>query len=483
MIRLADGHTHVFNVGFLPVEGILLSRLPKWLATRHTEILLRLLEVDAPTLTAAEAAGYQRARLALMEMLEAELTAPQALSPFGEEDFFARLARLIPREDVIALAPVLEDTGDTEPLREDTRAVSAMRTRALPDDDVTGARRRFDALLREAHREAGPVETGRPTELSPLAISAGGLIKLLYLLVIHESRIVRSFPKSWNGPPQFDFFVHHMMDMKNHYTGRPPHYDFASEQHDRMVAVAKLSSVPLHGFTAFDPFRPDAERLAIVDAARNRGFRGVKFYPPNGYRPLDNMDGDIVNGPSAAAVNKRNLEFFEYCVNYDFPVFTHCTSSGFESRPGVTGPFSNPIHWRHVLETAGLDKLRLCFGHAGGQDGWLAPPTPEGNTRWFNSYAHQVVELCSEYDNVYCDFGYFDELLTGEDWLFFQRRLEDAVTTHPIFAAKCCYGTDWHLITAQGHARDYPERWFAIVRDKPWQETTMRFNCARFLKL
>jgi predicted TIM-barrel fold metal-dependent hydrolase len=487
MTRLADLHTHVFNVGFLPVEGILrVWHVPDKAAAKLTDVLVRLLERDPPASdVSADAGGAEAERARFMEMLQRELANPSEPQAFNDPDFFARFVAAVPQADLEALANVLTREADEDLISPAARAMSAMRLGAIVLANNDDLRRRLDRLLREVDKVAGAIEPDEePGALVTAGVDVGGLVKWLCMLVQHESRIAAAFADAWSGKPAFDFRVHHMMDMERHYPGRPPVYDFATEQIRRMRDLAKTAKPTLIGFTAFDPFRDNWEE--IIDDALKSGFSGVKFYPPNGFRPIDNATGDIVSGPKPNVVNATNVAFFRKCVEKDVPIFTHCTPSGFESRPGTSGKFSNPRHWRRVLETPGLEKLRLCFGHAGGQEGWFARDDAKGNSAWVASYAYEVVELCGTYENVYCDFGYFDRLLSGDDATYFRLRLKAAIDRYPDrFRFRCCYGTDWHLVSIKKHAKEYPKRFAEALTGilDAYRDDILFGNAKRFLKL
>jgi predicted TIM-barrel fold metal-dependent hydrolase len=481
MTRFVDLHTHVFNVGFLPVEGILLAhRVPPKLAAKATDVLERLLERDAPGAGSPDRRTAED-RDAFYGFLQREFAEPTEPSTADAPDFIATFAGLVPVEDIDALSSVLTAELDGELISESTLSISDERLGTTVFANQADLRRRLDRLFREIDRLAGGVETEIELRFGA-DIDIGGLVRWLATLVQHESRIAESFSRAWSGNPVFEFRVHHMMDMALHYRGRAPVYDFSTEQIDRMAQLPRSARPPLVGFTAFDPFRDDWE--AIIDRSIRSGLSGVKFYPPNGYRAADNKAGDIEGGPTADEVNDRNQAFFAKCVALDLPIFTHCTPTGVESRPRITGKFSNPLHWRHVLETRGLERLRLCFGHAGGQEGWFAPDDAKGNSIWAASYAREVVELCAKYDNVYCDFGYFDRLLSGKDVANFRLRLTAAIDQYPSFRWKCCYGTDWHLVSIKKHAKDYPLRFADLLSGtlERYRDDILCGNAKKYLK-
>ncbi len=457
MDLLFDGHTHIFNVGFLPVAGILLAHgASADNAIPTAAIVNHFLEREKPP-EPAFSEGV-RSRLPLIDMLERHVDGTLEL-PSGR-DFIAAFALSVPSHDLKELEGVLRSHSDRAADVASRGRSEAMIAAARPDD--ADLRARLDLILRATARETGPIETGSGESIRAFNKSAGGIVEWLMTLTRHESRIVRQFAGFWSEPGHFLGRTHHMMDLAKHYQGKPE-YDFATEQHDRMRAVAAEAEVPLIGFTAFDPFRDDS--LNIVKRAISSGFCGVKFYPPSGYKPLGNTKKDIKNGPKPDVVNARNHEFFQWCVDNDVPVFTHCTAGGLESRPG-TGVFSDPHLWRDVLNTNGLSGLRLCFGHAGGQDGWLATTDEAGDSIWEASYAREVADLCETFPNVFCDFGYFDEALTPPDSARFGARLSVAFRQFPKrLSIKCCFGTDWHLVTMESEAPNYPGQMRICLRE------------------
>lgn len=176
------------------------------------------------------------------------------------------------------------------------------------------------------------------------------------------------------------------------------------------------------------------------------------------------------------------MKLFEYCVNAEVPVFTHCSNGGMESRQKA-GCLSNPAGWRQVLETDGLSSLRLCLGHAGGQEGWFALTVKEFEESW----AGEVFRLCTnpQYNNVYCDFGFFDQILDNSDSKRFVVRLSAAIKAKKDFATKCCFGTDWHVIARKGPGR-YVSRFVELLNGDPdLQEHAQKFmrdNLLNYLK-
>jgi hypothetical protein len=473
-----DGHTHVGNVGFIPVDGVLrVWHVPKLLAETVAYVCNHELERKKPGSANLEA--VERERLDLMEWLQVQLRADQTPRRFEaarrteEPDIIAGFVQLVPDADIRALGdqltkvvPLLTRLGDT------ARGITALRQRHLGKRDPDELRRILDWLLRTVS-----------------SVSPRGLVDWLLLMVMHESRIVAAFDDAWHPRALFDWRVHLMIDMELHYYGTPAYS--ITEQIDRMIDVVAGATPPLAGLVGFDPFREKS--LEIVQGALSRGFIGVKFYPPSGYKPAENqeydLDDDLLDDKhleiTASDVNARCGALFDFCGE-TIPIISHCSDGGMKAGP-ETGAFSHPRYWQVALES-GHGKLRLCLAHAGGQEGWTAPLTSEGDATWNDSWAPQVVDLCLRYDNVYCDFGYFDDILNdAASTVSFQQRLAGLIARSPAFVEKCCYGSDWHLIVIKRYAPEYPDRFAKLLADAKLSVTQidliMRGNAKQFLKL
>ena len=132
-------------------------------------------------------------------------------------------------------------------------------------------------------------------------------------------------------------------------------------------------------------------------------------------------------------------------------------------------------------------KFRLCFGHSGGVEGWF------NTDRWSatnESYGEIVYRLCKTYENVYCDTGYLEEILSTEKRSNFVKRLKEALANttggpYP-FGDKVMYGSDWHMIVALRSHRDYLKTFQNIFDDPGLRKYRTRFfsgNAVQFLKL
>jgi predicted TIM-barrel fold metal-dependent hydrolase len=258
-----------------------------------------------------------------------------------------------------------------------------------------------------------------------------------------------------------------MMDMENYYDPHVnPVYAWPDEQLRRMSGLMNASAGKLLTFVAFDPKRDDWRM--IVDKGIAAGCIGVKFYPPNGYPPFDLATNDFPN--------RNTRDFFVHCADAGIPVFTHCTLVGFEAMSGYGTRYGNPLLWKRTLER--VPKLRLCLGHAGGEPGWFKDVKP-GDT----NFVAQVIELCANFENVYAEVGFLDDVFDSKLHPAFLHHLETAL---PRIGKKLMYGSDWHMIhTLKKHAA-YLESWKRMLAPASWNTFRDDFffaNAIRWLDL
>jgi predicted TIM-barrel fold metal-dependent hydrolase len=92
-----------------------------------------------------------------------------------------------------------------------------------------------------------------------------------------------------------------------------------------------------------------------------RGFRGVKLYPPPGYKPYDE---------EYATQYPELLEIYAYLESEQIPIAAHCTPYGLGGYPhkDKDGIFADPDNYEYLLEK--YTNLKLCLAHFGGNSEW-----------------------------------------------------------------------------------------------------------------
>lgn len=290
---------------------------------------------------------------------------------------------------------------------------------------------------------------------------------------------------------RLEFAITHMMDLAPVYAQKPDDKLFITfnRQLDRMSTLQQETDHDMAFFVAYNPFRdhwsdrngsPQINALEIVKKAiTEHGALGVKFYPPSGYRAIDNTipprpsdevlaaqwDARYRNADGSKLttqeLDRRVAELLDWCVEHEIPVFAHCQHGEFEPEPGYGATFSHPEYWRRYLEgehpKTGYSRsdLILCLAHAGGADYWFGQPDHhEKNCPDAERWGALVAELCLEYPNVYCEIGVHDQI-TGDEGeeitrqhRFVARVLaveESLLDDNRSFLSKIIYGSDWFM--------------------------------------
>jgi predicted TIM-barrel fold metal-dependent hydrolase len=126
-------------------------------------------------------------------------------------------------------------------------------------------------------------------------------------------------------------------------------------------------------------------------------FAGVKVYPPLGFDPWPDEDGE----------RQKVQLLYSFCEARGIPMITHCDDQGFR----VIGledswAWAAPSRWRPVLEAH--PRLCLDFAHFGAQYSH-----PIGRTRSLGQalglpteWRDAIVELMGEYPGVYTDISF-----------------------------------------------------------------------------
>lgn len=452
---MIDVHAHIFNLAYIPIRGVLEAwGVPPLLATPAATVFDRLTRIDD-----VAASSLDRA---LAGAFSAEIELPTA-------DLVIDIAVALPKADLEAIADAVRQATEYLDSIETERAGIEYPTSLLLDVEFLGTDR--ERLVRMVRAVGRRVVGGDET------------LRWLLLMMNRESVIIASLLSLWEGGASF---VHHMMDMDPHYPDGNSRFEFVTVQIDRMRRLVSQHDGRLRTFVAYSPIRLNAVDV-IHDALANKDCVGVKFYPPSGYKPIGNVDGDIFGDATAEEVNRRNVELFRLCAGVDVPLFAHCSPGGMERVRGTTGRYSDPAYWLRALQLEGLATLRLCLGHAGGEDAWTLPHSAHGDREWERSWGSTVVSLCTTYPNVYCEFGHFDAVLDDEQRSKLQRRLERVIEMHgDAFGHKMMFGGDWHLLSRVPHYREAARVWRAMVRSSaalaPYERALFANNAAAYLR-
>lgn len=279
--------------------------------------------------------------------------------------------------------------------------------------------------------------------------------------------------------PPGTIFTPLMMDMHNRATEekrKPAEYYIREQARDIKELVDE--GYKLLPFLPIDPTFTDnsAEDLDVFDVFV-RGFTGqygitpfgIKVYPTMGYLPG----------------HPKLMEIYRVCEEKNIPVTTHCSRGvvhGFrkrirniegwkigrdgqlteetESRWFLSGTayanyFNHAKNWEKVLET--FPKLKLNFGHFGGELQWEKLQEGENNTwvsRIFNYFNRP------EFKNVYADISFTN----SHPELF--NIIRDRIERSKVVGERTLYGLDYTMVVVKGHYRSLKADFDAAMGDE-----------------
>lgn len=138
--------------------------------------------------------------------------------------------------------------------------------------------------------------------------------------------------------------------------------------------------------------------------------------------------------PEESELRKRLQDFYEYCLQKDLPITTHCSPTAYET-PELRDA-NHPKEWGKGVLTQ-YPKLRINFGHFG-----------TGSHGAEDEFAWSVViaDLMAKHDNVYADLNVHPEHkddLTTFIWDCLHHPTRKAVRD------RIMYGSDWFMLTVK----------------------------------
>jgi predicted TIM-barrel fold metal-dependent hydrolase len=238
--------------------------------------------------------------------------------------------------------------------------------------------------------------------------------------------------------------------------------------HDDQVKLHQLLSALTGGYmrplVAYNPWTDIREEGAalkrVIDAVTNRGFIGVKIYPPNGFYPYGNMTrkGSPRLGPSFNQLDAALEQLWEFCTKHNVPVMAHTNrSSGKDDHFDELG---GPPGWKSLVarfKDSGSPPVNLA--HFGGAS---------GGTTWTGEFADLMAQRGGE--RIYGDIGYWDALQCRDTQDpkcgTAQLRLADALK-RPSVNKRVMYGTDWFMLSTRRDWGDYPYELMASTKGLP----------------
>lgn len=419
-----------FLASVTPTAGQELQRLPARLP-RPSERQMREEGVDR---LAGFLDRYQNVVLA-----NAEDPGVMALLPAGsaeeqqrlneDQQLFADLAAAagVPQPEV-AVAPVIVEEAPS------IAFPSAARRAAPPQPAAAPNSRQIAEGLFDPQNQRG----------DPLKQTLAGMVQWAELMTRPRTQIVQQAVSLYGRPGEVQVFCNHLLDIG--YWLRADEVN-QSRPDDLIALFAEISArrddVLLLNFAGFCPLHAAIEGDSVHQRVRNaitqRGFAGVKMYPPMGFKPLRNQDVGFShvkprNRPAGggAALDRELRKLYAWCQANDVPVAAHASAS-MGAGPG-TANYSAPWLWRPVLEE--FPDLRVNLAHFGGFGG-------HGEPQW----EQQLIAMLDDFPNLYFDMGFWTETMAGASTR--PRALastRDLFAQEPLAGQRMLYGSDWSMI-------------------------------------
>jgi predicted TIM-barrel fold metal-dependent hydrolase len=455
-----DVHAHFFNGRDVPVAGFL------------EQVVLR---------DPHEPVGSEDLRSALIGLLT-EILLQSTMSAADE------LSELRSPEPRVARAGGA-DFGDQQAVANAILGFSTDLFTAPAGPDDSGATARGQAELRDSLTDETGVDlfaVATETELSPPEMMAAAIyekdargrylrrsplvqtIRWAGLLTRPRQEIMREYRNLYAGDGRVTVVSPYLVDFELWFP-RSTAVSPVKNQIELMAEIAQRNADPLIlNFVGFCPIRAtllareERDPLELVRfAVEERGFAGVKLYPPVGFLPAGNSSSTPYGAQrgrqaSAAEVNDALDRLYNWCSRSEVPIAAHAANSNGAGE--CTGWNASPRNWASVLQKH--PELRLSLAHFGGfreEINKTNCPRPD-EPNWEDLLA----ELAQQHEGIFADNGYWTEAYrddpAGYDRV--QSDLKALLLAAPVLGRRLMFATDWSML---GRDPKHPEYLGAMV--------------------
>ena len=249
--------------------------------------------------------------------------------------------------------------------------------------------------------------------------------------------------------------------------------------------ISDLSNHYMHPIVAYNPWtdikEDDASLTLVVDAVKNRGFKGVKIYPPMGYFPHGNTGNPSypkdANYPDLELLDAKLNAMFEECRSLDVPVMAHSNES--MGRLPSHNKLGGPSGWKTFFRHPGNQAARINLGHLGGETGG-------GNQ---GNWSADFVQLMGQADHLYGDLGFWDGLVGGNQQAAerIKALLSMQLSDTEVAADRLMFGTDWFMLSQKPGWKSYAVRFQHVLKTIGVNDVTLEKlfsgNAKRLFKL
>ncbi len=483
---VVDVHCHFFNAADVPVEGLV-----RYVALREPKPDFRR------AADAAEARGISNALIVFLVTALGDV-APKAKDEFAILKRRARRpseAELERRKDEQLRTAVRQLVGLAAGQR-----VSGMARSSAETPDYAGLLSELGGeatLPRTFQRRSGPVAEDDVDTLVKAAKAhdkIGTYLTFVRLMQDYREDLAESYIRIFASKCRLSLITPSILDFEKSIGGRAsPQRDQIDVMDEVQQLVTKRTGIRMHSFVGFDPhreaLRPGSAMTNIQYAIMEKGFVGVKIYPPMGFKAWGNAD------PAIDAALKR---LYVWCRDNEVPIMAHAENSigagcGF-------GELASPAYWKKLLDTNQYDKLRINLAHFGAFDEVIRPGAPtgvmvscakdkfSGPPTWEDIIGRTIDH--GRRPNLFADLSYLSELVSSDDATLHRKiraLLDKWLDAYDPDARHLMFGTDWSMMALERNYNAYVPRikdelTLAGVSEDHQQNIFWR-NASRFLGL
>lgn len=253
-----------------------------------------------------------------------------------------------------------------------------------------------------------------------------------------------------------------------------------TEQLDELAAIKAdpIYKDLIYPFIFVHPERKDVFGM-VQYYIEEKGFAGIKLYPPLGYYPFD----------------KRLDKIYAYAEKNQIPITTHCARGGVfykgevtnemlihpktgkpikpEKNKFFTDTFTDPDNYRYVLEQ--YPDLKINLAHFGGYDEWvkyLNNNVYEEQPTWYE----KICWLIREFPNVYADISY--TMFNADLFNLLKISIQDKD-----LSSKILYGSDFYMVEQETSERQFLTNVRAHIGETDFKQIAELNPCRFFLSL
>jgi predicted TIM-barrel fold metal-dependent hydrolase len=463
-----DVHAHFFNARDVPVEGYLAGPV----AHNRPGTAGRLVRALAP-LAGRLAALAPSARTEYTELVNAAGSAE--LKSLTNTDLLVRLERQRSQFLKVQSTKAYEILrGSTFETLYNETGDESKRMQGLTVDKL-GPLSLSQAVQQDTHPSSPDDRTAQrllPANAEP-AYRDGVLAFVGYMLSYRWMNLIAYQRAFTTGDSAFgiDRVFGSLVDF-DHWLMPPP-----LVAHEDQIRVHQLLSQLSNGYmrplVAYNPWsavkEPQRVLNRVIDAVESRGFVGIKIYPPNGFRPLGNLQyrGAHPGAPLGSRLDQALMELWQAAVRLDVPVMAHGahTMGSDDAHEALAGPEG----WSVVLQQVGATTPpRVNIGHFGG-DEFTQP--------WADNFASLMER--ADGARMYADVGYWSRLRCSQETECAERvKLKQLLVNRQILKDRLMYGSDWLMLSQERRWDLYPADLLAATNDLISSEAFFGANAA-----